>query len=150
MDQIAPLLAPGGLVAALLGVAMYAVRVLVPSLARARMTRAEAALVEAQARRERAVAETAETQRDVMRDEMLAGMLAGYEARLARIETDAREARAAVDECERRHRALALAHAQEVADLRRQIAALERAVRRLGGTPTGLHAVLATSAGEET
>jgi len=109
---------------------------------------AEAAKLRAEAEVEQARADRADAEGEVAHTAITAEMLARYEARLTqaeqrseRAEARAERAEKRVDECERRHIVIAERHAADLAVRDRRIAALERSVRRLGDTPTGIQAV---------
>jgi hypothetical protein len=117
-------------------------------VAEARVKNAEAAKLRAEAEVEQARADRADAEGEVAHTAITAEMLARYEARLTqaeqrseRAEARAERAEKRVDECERRHVVIAERHAADLAVRDRRIAALERSVRRLGDTPTGIQAV---------
>lgn len=133
LDQIIALCASVGLSGAGIGyvVKQGATALTKRSEAKTKRIAAEADARVKDAETERLTAEAGKLRAESDRTESdaIAAMLSRYETRLTEAEAEAREARATIVRMQSRLDAQAA-----------EIAALHRAVRRLGGTPTGLHA----------
>lgn len=144
LASLAPYVGGGGLLIALGHAAVGIAKRVSPVLADSRLKRSEAAKLDADARKSLAEAahmeaqtEAAEVQRDLARDVVVATTLQRYEDRLTAAEERAEKAEKRADDAAKTANDLrTLVDKQE-----RTIQALGRAVRRLGGTPTGIDAV---------